>query len=83
MSGPQHSTTKTKVQQQFPNTGNPDALLTKEQLRKKLNLPSTRSIDELMRRRVIPTIRLGWRTVRFDWAAVRAAIEKVTVQAVS
>lgn len=65
------------------NAGHPETFLTKEQLRQKMNLPSTRSIDELVRRRVIPAIRLGWRTVRFDWAAVRADLDKVTIKAVS
>ncbi len=56
--------------------------LTKEELRQKLNLPSTRSIDELCRRRVISSIRMGWRTIRFDLAAVLEDLEKVTVRAV-
>jgi len=57
-------------------------LLTKEDLRRVLNLPSTRSVDELVRRRVISAIRIGWRTVRFSLSAVLADLEKVTVRAV-
>jgi hypothetical protein len=62
--------------------GYTERLLTKAQLRDMLNLPSTRSIDELVRRRVISSVRLGWRTVRFDPVAVRADLDKVTVRAV-
>lgn len=68
---------------QAAKLGYTERLLTKAELRDLLNLPSTRSIDELVRRRVIPAIRLGWRTVRFDWAAVRADLDKVTITAVS
>ena len=57
-----------------------DELLTKEDLRAALNLPSTRSVDELVRKRRIPVIRLGHRTVRFSLAKVRAALEKLTIQ---
>jgi hypothetical protein len=62
---------------------NPDniaALLDKEELRKKLNLPSTRGVDELVRRRKIPVVRLGHRTVRFSWPKVQAALEKLTIK---
>ncbi|MDR3403524.1 MAG: hypothetical protein P4L99_13585 [Chthoniobacter sp.] len=58
-----------------------DHLLTKEDLRRALNLPSTRSVDELVRRRVISAIRIGWRTVRFNLAAVLKDLEKVTIRA--
>jgi hypothetical protein len=57
-------------------------LLTKEQLRDALNLPSTRMVDELVRRRKIPVLRLGYRTVRFDLAKVEAAIEKFELKAI-
>ena len=61
---------------------NPDsnfALLDKEALRKKLSLVSTRGVDELARKRKIPVVRLGHRTVRFSWPKVQAALEKLTV----
>ena len=51
--------------------------LTKEQLREALNLPSTRMIDELVRKRKIPVIRLGHRTVRFDLVKVEAALDRL------
>jgi len=68
-----------------PNSklGYSERLLTKAELRDLLNLPSTRSIDELVRRRVISSVRMGWRTVRFDPVAVRADLDRVTVKAVS
>lgn len=56
--------------------------LTKEQLRDALNLPSTRMVDELVRRRKIPVLRLGYRTVRFDLAKVQAALEKLELKAI-
>ena len=57
-------------------------LLTKEQLRQKLNLPSTRMVDELVRKRKIPVQKLGHRTVRFDYERVRAALDKLEIKEV-
>ena len=57
-------------------------LLTKEELRAALNLPSTRRVDELVRKRKIPMIRLGHRTVRFDLPKVAAALERLELKAV-
>ena len=57
-------------------------LLTKKELRAALNLPSTRMVDELVRKRKIPVIRLGHRTLRFDWAKVQAALEKLELKAI-
>ena len=57
-------------------------LLTKEQVRMQLNLPSTRSVDELVRRRALACVRLGWRTVRFSPQAVQTAIDKLTIRAI-
>jgi excisionase family DNA binding protein len=56
--------------------------LTKEELRDKLNVPSTRMIDELMRKRKIPFTKLGHRTVRFEYEKVRAALEKFEHKAI-
>jgi hypothetical protein len=56
--------------------------LDKEQLRVLLNLPSTRMVDELMRRKKIPFLRLGHKTVRFEWKKVQAALEKFERKAV-
>ena len=57
-------------------------LITKEELRAALNLPSTRMVDELVRKRKIPVIRLGHRTVRFNLAKVAAALERLELKAV-
>jgi excisionase family DNA binding protein len=43
---------------------------------------SMRSVDNMMRRRQIPFIRIG-RNVRFKLAAVEKALEKLTVKEVS
>jgi len=50
--------------------------LTKEQLRERLNLPSVRKIDDMMKRRMIPFLKWGSRTVRFDWPKVQAALQQ-------
>ena len=57
-------------------------LMTKEELRAALNLPSTRMVDELVRKRKIPVIQLGHRTVRFNLAKVEAALERLELKAV-
>ncbi len=59
-----------------------DELLPKEGLRRRLNLPSIRGVDELVRLRKIPVLRLGHRTVRFSWPAVEQALSRLTVNAV-
>ena len=56
--------------------------MTKEELRAALNLPSTRMVDELVRKRKIPVIQLGHRTVRFNLAKVEAALERLELKAV-
>ena len=60
----------------------PTDLLTKEELRQRLNLPSTRMVDELVLRRKIPVIKLGHRTIRFDYERVRAALDKLEIKEV-
>jgi len=54
--------------------------LNKKQLRKTLSLPSTRAVDELMRTKRIPFLRLGHRTVRFDWPKVEKALARFEVK---
>ena len=56
--------------------------LTKEELRSRLNLPSTRMVDELMKRRKIPYIRLGHKTVRFSWSKCEAALARFEIREV-
>ena len=62
--------------------GDSSGYLDKEQLRQLLNLPSTRMVDELMRKRKIPFLKLGHKTIRFEWPKVKAAIEKFEHKAV-
>jgi hypothetical protein len=57
-----------------------DRFLDKEQLRKRLSLPSKRGVDELMRTKRIPFLRLGHRTVRFDWPKVEKALARFEVK---
>jgi hypothetical protein len=56
--------------------------LTKEQLREKLNLPSTRKIDYMMKAKMIPFHKWGAKTVRFDWEKVKVALDKFEHKAV-
>jgi hypothetical protein len=53
--------------------------LTKEELRKFLNLPSIRKIDQMMARRMIPFLRWGSKTVRFEADKVKAALAKFEI----
>jgi hypothetical protein len=57
-------------------------LLNKEQLRQRLNLASVRGVDEMVKRRKIPVIRIGHRTVRFSWPDVEVALERLTLKAI-
>ena len=59
-----------------------DDILTKEELRVRLNLPSTRMVDELVRKRKIPYQKWGHRTIRFQLSKVLAALTKFEVKAV-
>lgn len=54
-----------------------DRFLTKVQLRDRLNLPSTRALEDMVKARKIPVLRFGHRTVRFDWPKVEAALERL------
>ena len=51
-------------------------ILTKKQLADRLNLPSTRCVDELVRKRKIPVLRWGYRTVRFNWEECWDALQR-------
>ena len=55
-------------------------LLTKEQLRQRLNVPHVRIIEEMTRKRKLPVVSLGYRTKRYSWPAVLKALEKLTVK---
>jgi hypothetical protein len=58
-------------------------LLTKKQLRERLNLRSTRMIDYLVAKRKIPVLRFGRRTIRFDWDAVVVALGRLEIQEIA
>ena len=60
----------------------PSELIDKEELRRRLSLPSVRMVEELMRKRKIPFVRLGHRTVRFSWPKVLAAITALEQRAI-
>ena len=58
------------------------AWLTKEDVRARLQLPSIRMVEEMMRKRKIPFTKLGHKTVRFDWPKVEAALAKLEIREV-
>ena len=62
--------------------GRTDHLLTKEELRVRLNVPHIRIIEEMTRKRKLPCVRLGHRTLRYSWPAVQKALEKLTTREV-
>jgi hypothetical protein len=57
-------------------------LIDKNELRRRLNLPSVRMVEQLMRKRKIPYLRLGHRTVRFSWPKVLAALDRFDHRAI-
>jgi excisionase family DNA binding protein len=59
-----------------------DELLTKEELAARLRVPSIRIIEQMMRKRQIPFIKLGHRTVRFDWVKVEQAVARLETAAI-
>lgn len=71
-----------KTQSDTPGAALRDDMLTKEELRVRLNLPSTRMIDELVKKRKIPYQQWGHRTIRFQLTKVLAALAKFEVKAV-
>ena len=73
---------KTPTKSETPETPSESELIDKEELRRRLNLPSVRMVEELMRKRKIPYIRLGHRTVRFSWVKVLAALKALEYRSV-
>lgn len=57
-------------------------LLTKLQLAEALGLPSTRIIDQWVKKRMIPVFDLGYKFKRFDLEKVKAALAKFERKAV-
>lgn len=58
-------------------------LLTAKKVAESIGLPDATSIKRLARQRKIPFIRLGHRTLLFDPAKVRAAIDKLEVRPIA
>jgi excisionase family DNA binding protein len=56
-------------------------LIDKKELSRRLGC-SPRLVDDLVRRRKIPCIKLGYRTVRFHWLRVQEALAKFEVKEV-
>ena len=56
--------------------------LTKQQLADRLNLPHWRCVDSLVAKKKIPILRLGYRTVRFDWPKVEEALSRLETRAI-
>ena len=63
------------------SAANDPALLTRKQLAKKLGL-STRSIDNLQKRRALPVIKLTARCCRYSLPACLAALQRFEVEAI-
>lgn len=57
------------------------APLTAEQLAKELNLPAS-SVRSLARRRILPVLKIGYRTHRFDLIRCREALARREVKAI-
>lgn len=60
---------------------NAKPLLKKAEVAAELNL-TVRGVEDMMRRRKIPFLRMSHKVVRFDLDKVRAALSKFEVQAV-
>lgn len=65
---------------QTPVGANPARKVTRQELAAHLGI-TTRYVDHLVARHVIPVIRLGRRCTRFDLARVEEALSKYEVQA--
>jgi len=76
----QNMLNKTHGNEAMATTDNP-ALLKRPQLARAINT-STRTVDNLQRKRIIPCIRLSRRCIRFDLSAVLHALKKLEVKAV-
>lgn len=60
---------------------NYDALLTRAELAKRLNL-TVRGIDALVKRRLLTCIRLGRKCVRFRWNEIQRDLERMKILSV-
>ncbi len=57
------------------------SLLTKDEVAQRLNI-TRRGVECLVAGKKIPVIRLSHRCVRFDWARVKAAIDRFEIREV-
>ncbi len=64
-----------------PMTGQNQRYLTKVELAELLGV-TRRVVEEMMRRRMIPYLSLGHRTVRFFWPAVEKALGRLEHKAI-
>ena len=55
-------------------------LIDKEELRKRLGLKTIYAVDWLIRRKRIPFIKLGYRTIRFNWDRVEKTLSRRTTR---
>jgi len=78
-SGPTHQATAAQPSQN-PHHTPCEPLLTKEDLRLRLNLPNQQAVDKLVRRRLIPVVAFNAKTTRFVWSDVMKAIGRLTIQ---
>jgi hypothetical protein len=62
-----------------PSSGD---LLTEDELVKRLRTVSHKKLYELRVKRLIPVVRLGHRTLRYNEEAVRRALRKLTIREV-
>jgi predicted DNA-binding transcriptional regulator AlpA len=73
---------KTLLQVPPSELQSPGNLLTEKQLLKRLGTISAKKLYELRNQRLIPVVKLGHRTLRYNEAAVRKAINRLTLKEV-
>jgi len=57
-------------------------LLSKDEIARRINRPP-RAVDEMRRKRQIPSVRFGYRTHRYNWDAVQSALQRLTIDDIS
>jgi len=57
-------------------------LIDGKELASRLNAPSQRILAEMRRKRMIPYIKLGHRTIRYSWPRVLEALSRFEIRAV-
>lgn len=59
-----------------------NALHTAEQVASHYNLPSAHTVNLLRKKRKIPCFKIGYRTIRYDLAAVGVALSNLEVKSI-